>query len=71
MKIGRIFKIQTSIDKKKHLVYDRQREFFGEFSFDDILFKLVGYKGYVLAIVNRKGQLQIKRALQKHEWPDW
>lgn len=67
----RIFKIQTSIDKSKHLVYDRKKEFFGEFGFDDVLFVLVGYKGYVLAIVNKQGKLQIRRKLQKSEWPIW
>lgn len=67
----RIFKVQTALDKSKHLVYDEHREYLGEFPFDDVLFELVGYKGYVLATVNKKGQICIKRVFKKKEWPVW
>ena len=68
---ARIFKVQTALNKTKHLVYDERREYLGEFPFDDTLFGLVGYKGYVLATVNKQGQICVQRKLKEKEWPLW
>lgn len=71
MRGGRIFKIQTDFSKSKHLVYDRKKEFFGEFPYNGLLFEQFGHKGYALAIVDKKGLLHVKQILQKSDWPNW
>ena len=66
-----IFKVQTSTDKKQHLVYNEQRTYFGEFPFDDIIFALVGFKGFIFGYVNKAGKLVVERKLHKKEFPTW
>lgn len=67
-----VFKVQTSLNgKKKHLVYNEQRTYFGEFPFDDILYSLVGNKGFVFGYVNNQGKLVVQRKLKKEEFPTW
>ena len=56
-----IFKVQTSEDKKKYLVYNEDRTYFGEFPFDDVLFEIVGFKGYVKGYVDDRGKLVVEK----------
>lgn len=59
--MSEIFKVQTSTDKKKHLVYNEDRTYFGEFPFDDVLFCLIGFKGYVSGYVDDRGKLVVEK----------
>lgn len=63
-----IFKVQTSLDKKTHLVYNKNRTYFGEYGFNKETFKFCGYKSYVRGWVNAEGLLVIEEKVKAQDW---
>lgn len=63
-----IFKVQTDIKKKQHLLYDENQTIWSEFPFDDVLFRLVGMKGFVEGYINDRGQLVVLKKVENKGW---
>lgn len=63
-----IFKIQTDIKKKQHLLYNENQTIWSEFPFDDVLFRLVGMKGFVEGYINDRGQLVVLKKVENKGW---
>lgn len=63
-----IFKVQTDIKKKQHLLYNENQTIWSEFPFDDVLFRLVGMKGFVEGYINDRGQLVVLKKVENKEW---
>ena len=66
-----IFKVQTDKNRKTHLVYNEDKSYMGEFPFNDVLFDMVGHKGFVKGYVNDYGKLVVERKLKRREFPLW
>ncbi len=63
-----IFKVQTDIKKKQHLLYNENQTIWSEFPFDDVLFRLVGMKGFVEGYINDRGQLVVLKKVENKGW---
>lgn len=63
-----IFKVQTDIKKKQHLLYNENQTIWSEFPFDDALFRLVGMKGFVEGYINDRGQLVVLKKVENKGW---
>lgn len=63
-----IFKVQTDIKKKQHLLYNKNQTIWSEFPFDDVLFRLVGMKGFVEGYINDRGQLVVLKKVENKGW---
>ena len=63
-----IFKVQTDIKKKQHLLYNENQTIWSEFPFDDVLFRLVGMKGFVEGYINDRGQLVVLKKVENQGW---
>lgn len=63
-----IFKVQTDIKKKQHLLYNENQTIWSEFPFDDVLFRLVGMKGFIEGYINDRGQLVVLKKVENKGW---
>lgn len=63
-----IFKIQTDVKKKQHLLYNENKTIWSEFPFDDVLFRLVGMKGFIEGYINDRGQLVVLKKVENKGW---
>ena len=63
-----IFKVQTDVKKKQHLLYNENQTIWSEFPFDDVLFRLVGMKGFVEGYINDRGQLVVLKKVENKGW---
>ena len=63
-----IFKVQTDVKKKQHLLYNENQTIWSEFPFDDVLFGLVGMKGFVEGYINDKGTLVVLKKVENQGW---
>lgn len=63
-----IFKVQTDIKKKQHLLYNENQTIWSEFPFDDVLFRLVGMKGFFEGYINDRGQLVVLKKVENKGW---
>lgn len=63
-----IFKVQTDIKKKQHLLYNENQTIWSEFPFDDVLFRWVGMKGFIEGYINDRGQLVVLKKVENKGW---
>lgn len=66
-----IFKVQTAFDMSNHLIYNEDRSIEDIIPYDEALFKLCDFKGYVEAYVGANKTICIVRKLKAKEWPKW